>query len=188
MKSITSYTKSLNIVLLSFILYFIQAYAAYSQVKAWEGTITIPTYGWEDDVNPKFWAMEAGAKGATTVKASITYPYNMQDHLSRKLENVTYKAIFLENEYLKITCLPELGGRLHSVYDKTTNQEAFHKNDVIKPSMIAMRGGFISGGIEWNAGPQVHTVTILSPVDVLSGENEDGSAYIEVSNFSFHSL
>jgi len=154
----------------------------YSQVKVWEGTITIPTYGWEDDVNPKFWAMEAGAKGATTVKASITYPYNMQDHLSRKLEDVTYKAVFLENEYIKITCLPELGGRLHSVYDKTTHQEAFHKNDVIKPSMIAMRGGFISGGIEWNAGPQVHTVTILSPVDVLTGENEDGSAYIEVSN------
>ncbi len=182
MKTITSYTKSLNIVLLSSILYFIQIHATYSQVKAWEGTITIPTYGWEDDVNPKFWAMEAGAKGATTVKASITYPYNMQDHLSRKLENVTYKAIFLENEYLKITCLPELGGRLHSVYDKTTNQEVFHKNDVIKPSMIAMRGGFISGGIEWNAGPQVHTVTILSPVDVISGENADGSAYIEISN------
>ena len=152
------------------------------QVNAWEGTITIPTYGWEDDVNPKFWAMEAGAKGATTVKASITYPYNMQDHLSRKLEDVIYKAVFLENEFLKITCLPELGGRLHSVYDKTTGEEAFHLNDVIKPSMIAMRGGFISGGIEWNAGPQVHTVTIMSPVDVLFGKNEDGSAYIEISN------
>lgn len=153
-----------------------------AQVKVWDGTITIPTYGWEDDVNPKFWAMEAGAKGATTVKASITYPYTMQDHLSRKLEDITYKAIFLENEYLKITCLPELGGRLHSVFDKTTGHEAFHKNSVIKPSMIAMRGGFISGGIEWNAGPQVHTVTILSPVDVLSGQNPDGSAWIEVSN------
>ena len=83
---------------------------AISQVKAWEGTITIPTYGWEDDVNPKFWAMEAGAKGSTTVRASIIYPYTMQDHLSRKLENRTYKALFLENEYIKITCLPELGG------------------------------------------------------------------------------
>ena len=164
------------------ILLLIRVQAQYSQVKAWEGTITIPTYGWEDDVNPKFWAMEAGAKGATTVKASITYPYNMQDHLSRKLEKVTYKAIFLENEYLKITCLPELGGRIHSVFDKTSNREAFHKNEVIKPSMIAMRGGFISGGIEWNAGPQVHTVTILSPVDVFYAENADGSAYIEISN------
>ncbi|MBN1387576.1 MAG: DUF5107 domain-containing protein [Bacteroidales bacterium] len=152
------------------------------QVKTWEGMIDIPTYPWEDDVNPKFWAMESGAKGATTVKASLTYPYNMQDHLSRKFATVTYKALFLENEYLKITCLPELGGRLHSVYDKTTGQEVFHRNDVIKPSMIAMRGAFISGGAEWNAGPQVHTVTILSPVDVITGVNPDGSAFLEVSN------
>lgn len=153
-----------------------------AQVKTWQGTITIPTYGWENDVNPKFWGMEGGAKGSTTVRASIVYPYWMQDHLSRKLENVTYKAIYLENEYLKITCLPELGGRLHSVYDKTTNREVFHKNNVIKPSMIGMRGAFISGGVEWNAGPQVHTVTILSPVNVISGTNTDGSAYLEVSN------
>jgi len=182
MNRTTLIIRPLWVILLCIPLFIIQIQNAFSQVKAWEGTVTIPTYGWEDDVNPKFWAMEAGAKGATTVKASITYPYNMQDHLSRKLEDVIYKAIFLENEYLKITCLPELGGRLHSIYDKTTGQEAFHKNDVIKPSMIAMRGGFISGGIEWNAGPQVHTVTILSPVDVLFGENEDGSAYLEVSN------
>ncbi len=176
------FSKPYGIILLSVLFCSTSIQTISGQVKAWEGSITIPTYGWEDDVNPKFWAMEAGAKGATTVKASITYPYNMQDHLSRKLEDVTYKAIFLENEYLKITCLPELGGRLHSIFDKTTGQEAFHLNDVIKPSMIAMRGGFISGGIEWNAGPQVHTVTILSPVDVLFGENDDGSAYIEICN------
>lgn len=45
-----------------------------------------------------------------------------------------------------------------------------------------MRGAFICGGVEWNAGPQVHTVTILSPVDMLSGTNSDGSAYLEVNN------
>src|SRR4030042_1558378 len=158
------------------------SYTGYGQVKSWEGSIVIPTYRWEEDPNPKFWAMEGGARGAATVRNPIVYPYTMQDHLSRKLENVTYKAIFLENEYLKITCLPELGGRLHSVYDKTTGREMFHKNSVIKPSMIAMRGAFISGGVEWNAGPQVHTVTVLSPVDVISGTNEDGSAWIEINN------
>lgn len=171
-----------SIVLLSASLLLLFSNPLRAQVKTWEGSITIPTYGWENDVNPKFWGMEGGAKGSTTVRASIVYPYYMQDHLSRKLEDVTYKAIYLENEYLKITCLPELGGRLHSVYDKTTNREVFHKNSVIKPSMIAMRGAFISGGVEWNAGPQVHTVTILSPVDVVSGTGTDGSAYLEVSN------
>jgi hypothetical protein len=48
-----------------------------AQVKTWEGTIGIPTYGWEEDVNPKFWAMEGGAKGATIVRASMTFPENL---------------------------------------------------------------------------------------------------------------
>ncbi len=156
--------------------------AGWAKAQAWEGTITIPTYGWSDDVNPKFWALEDQVKLSTTVKGAIVYPYSMQDHLSRTKVDRTYKALFLENEYLKVTCLPELGGRLHSVLDKTTGEETFHANKVIKPSMIAMRGGFISGGVEWNAGPQVHTVTIMSPVDALIGTNPDGSAYIEVSN------
>jgi len=75
-----------------------------------------------------------------------------------------------------------LGGRLHSVFDKTEGREMFHLNNVIKPGMIAMRGAFISGGVEWNAGPQVHTVTIVSPVDALIGRNADGSAYLQVNN------
>jgi tetratricopeptide (TPR) repeat protein len=153
-----------------------------AKVQAWEGTLTIPTYGWSDDVNPKFWALEDQIKLSTTVKGAIVYPYTMQDHLSRTKADRTYKALFLENEYLKVTCLPELGGRLHSVLDKTTGEETFHCNHVIKPSMIAMRGAFISGGVEWNAGPQVHTVTIVSPVDALVGTSADGSAYLEVSN------
>ncbi|MBP7050558.1 MAG: DUF5107 domain-containing protein [Phycisphaerae bacterium] len=154
----------------------------WAKVCAWEGTLTIPTYGWSEDVNPKFWALEDRIKLSTTVKGAIVYPYPMQDHLYRVKEDRTYKALFLENEYLKVTCLPELGGRLHSVFDKTQGQETFHLNNVIKPSMIAMRGAFISGGVEWNAGPQVHTVTILSPVNALVGTNPDGSAYLEVSN------
>ncbi len=155
---------------------------SYAKVSAWEGTVTIPTYGWSDDVNPKLWALEGDVKFSTTVKGSIVYPYQMQDHLSRTKEDRTYKALFLENEYLKVTCLPELGGRLHSVFDKTEGKEMFHLNDVIKPGMIAMRGAWISGGVEWNAGPHGHTVTILSPVDAIIGENADGSAYLEVNN------
>ena len=158
------------------------AATARGEVRAWQGTITIPTYGWQEDINPKFWAMEGAVKGSTTVRASIVYPYTMQDHLSRTKAERTYKALFLENEYLKVTCLPELGGRLHSVLDKTQDKETFHLNRVIKPGMIAMRGAFISGGVEWNAGPQVHTVTIVSPVSVVIGRSDDGSAYLEIGN------
>ena len=145
-----------------------------ARVRAWEGAVTIPTYGWAEDVNPKLWALEGEVKFSTTVKGSIVYPYTMQDHLSRTKQERTYKALFLENEYLKVTCLPELGGRLHSVLDKTEGKEMFHYNSVIKPGMIAMRGAWISGGVEWNAGPQGHTVTVLSPVNALIGQNADG--------------
>jgi len=174
--------KNFCLVLLSISMVLIFPVQSWAKVKAWEGTITIPTYGWVEDVNPKFWALEGEVKFSTTVKGSIVYPYTMQDHLYRTKADRTYKALFLENEYLKVTCLPELGGRLHSVFDKTEGKEMFHLNNVIKPGMIAMRGAFISGGVEWNAGPQVHTVTILSPVDALIGRNADGSAYLEINN------
>ncbi len=155
---------------------------SWAEVRAWEGSLTIPTYPWEDDVNPKFWALEGPARLSTTVKGSITYPYTMQDHLSRTKVDRSYKALFLENEYLKVTCLPELGGRIHSVLDKTEGKEMFHLSTVIKPGMIAMRGAWISGGIEWNSGPHGHTVTVVSPVDALVGKNPDGSGFLEVSN------
>ena len=80
--------KHLFLILLALLIQIAHT-AGFSQVKTWEGTITIPTYGWENDVNPKFWGMEGGAKGSTTVRASIVYTYFMQDHLSRKLEDVT---------------------------------------------------------------------------------------------------
>jgi len=155
---------------------------AQAEVRAWDGTITIPTYPWEEDVNPKFWAIEGGAKLSTTVSGAVVYPYVMQDHLSRTKVDRAYRALFLENEYLKVTCLPELGGRLHSVLDKTQNKEMFHANGVIKPGMIAMRGAWISGGVEWNSGPHGHTVTILSPVNAATGRSRDGSAFLEISN------
>ncbi len=153
-----------------------------ADVRAWEGNITVPTYVWQEDINPKFWSLEGGAKMSTTVRGAIVYPYVMQDHLLRQKENRSYKALFLENEYLKVTCLPELGGRLHSVLDKTDGTEMFYRNSVIKPGMIAMRGAWISGGVEWNAGPHGHTVTAISPVNALVGKNADGSAYLEISN------
>lgn len=173
---------SIGLLLLAAIVTITAPAKVRAEVRAWEGEITIPTYPWQDDINPTFWALEEGAKLSTTVKTSIIYPYTMQDHLSRTKVDRTYKALFLENEYLKVTCLPELGGRLHSVLDKTQNQETFHLNHVIKPGMIAMRGAWISGGVEWNTGPHGHTVTIVSPVDALVGQNPDGSAYLEISN------
>lgn len=146
--------------------------SAFAQsVSVWEGTITLPTYPiYGADVNPKFYELEK----------SFLYPYTMQDDLSDVKEDRTYKALFLENEYLKVICLPQIGGRIHSVLDKTTGEEMFHRNDVIKPGLIALRGAWISGGIEWNRGPQGHTVTSFGPVHVTPQKHADGSASLVI--------
>ncbi|HRZ81143.1 MAG TPA: DUF5107 domain-containing protein [Candidatus Hydrogenedentes bacterium] len=140
-------------------------------VKQWEDTLTLPTYGWEDDPNPVFQAYEGG----------IYYPWTKQDHLPPQKQDRAYRALHLENEYLHVVCLPELGGRIHSVFDKTTGEEMFHKNDVIKPALIAMRGAWIAGGIEWNVGPQGHTVFMMEPVGGVLEANPDGSATLIVA-------
>ena len=150
----------------------ISTFPAIAQVKAWEGTIDLPTYGWEDDPYPQFWALDQ----------KIVYPYTMQETISTTKKIRTYKALFLENDYLKVTCLPELGGRLFSVLNKVTGKEMFHRNDVIKPGLIGMRGAWISGGVEWNTGPHGHTVTAISPVNALVRQNKDGSATLHISN------
>lgn len=137
-----------------------------------EDTLTLPTYAWYDDPNPALRKYED----------AIYYPYLRQDFISKTREPRTYRTLVLENEYLRVTCIPELGGRIHSVLEKTTGQEMFHCNDVIKPALIAMRGAWISGGIEWNAGPHGHTVTAVSPVDALIRDNGDGSATLVVGN------
>ncbi|MAG70523.1 MAG: DUF5107 domain-containing protein [Vicinamibacterales bacterium] len=136
-------------------------------VRTWTDQVVVPTYPLHpDDVNPRFFELEG----------TLIYPYTMQDHLSRTKVDTTYRALFLENEYLRAMCIPALGGRILSVFDKLRGREMFYRNPVIKPGLIALRGAWFSGGVEWNRGPKSHTVTSYSPVDVVSVEHPDGSA------------
>ena len=141
------------------------------EVTTWEEQVIIPTYPLSpDDPNPQFFELTG----------STNYPYTTQDGFTTELVDRSYRVVYLENEYLRIMCLPEIGGRIHSVYDKVRGEEMFHANQVIKPGHIALRGAWVSGGIEWNRGPQGHTVTSFSPVDVVGVQNPDGSATLVI--------
>lgn len=148
------------------------SFAGTEPVQYREDTLTLPTYPWHDDPHPALRAYES----------AIYYPYTRQEHIGKASAPRAYRTLILENEYLRVTCIPELGGRIHSVLVKATGREMFHRNDEIKPALIAMRGAWISGGIEWNSGPHGHTVTVVSPVDALIRENGDGSATLVVGN------
>lgn len=146
-----------------------------AQVALTEGTVTIPTYiAGPPDKNPIFYTgrVYQGAKG-------MVYPYPMQDALTDEKRDVTYRQVCLENEYLKVCVLPELGGRIFEAVDKTNGYNFFYKQSVIKPALIGMLGAWISGGVEWNI-PHHHRATSFMPVLYRTHEHKDGSKSVSV--------
>ena len=143
-----------------------------AKVRVWEGTINIPTYllGPEDP-NPQF----------PLVNSHNIYPYTALDDLTDNRQPKTYKAIYLENDYLKATILPQMDGRLYSLYNKVAKREVFYRNNVIKYGMVGLRGAWISGGVEWNF-PNGHTTDTVSPVSSRFRQNPDGSATVVVGD------
>lgn len=90
-------------------------------------------------------------------KVNSILPYLKQDGYDRKKKPKKWHAAILENEYLKAVFLPQLGGRLWSLYDKKAGRELLHKNPVFQPCNLALRNAWFSGGVEWNCGIIGHT-------------------------------
>ncbi len=149
--------------------------AQQSPVKVWEEKIVIPTYliG-APEPNPIF-NLGRNSQGAQ----GIVYPYPLYDSLTHKKADKTYKIVYLENQYIKIGILPELGGRLFEGIDKTNNYNFIYRQHVIKPALIGLIGAWISGGIEWNI-PHHHRATTVLPVQYRIEHNQDGSQTVWV--------
>jgi tetratricopeptide (TPR) repeat protein len=139
-------------------------------VRVWEETILLPTYPTgEEEKNPVFLEKRVyqGSSGSV-------YPYPVVERLSDEKTDKAYRAFFLENEYLKIMILPELGGRVQMAYDKVKKRHFVYYNQVIKPALVGLTGPWISGGIEFN-WPQHHRPSTFLPVDCSIQENTGGS-------------
>lgn len=142
-------------------------------VKIWEECVIIPTYEvGEEEKNPMF--LEKRVYQGSSGKV---YPYPTIESISTEKKDKKYQAVILENEYLKIMVLPELGGRIQRAYDKTNHYDFVYYNHVIKPALVGLLGPWISGGIEFN-WPQHHRPTTFKPVDYELVRNQDGSASI----------
>ncbi|MGN0412311.1 MAG: DUF5107 domain-containing protein [Lachnospiraceae bacterium] len=146
-------------------------------VKIWEEQLVIPTYEiGKPDKNPIFLENRVyqGSSGRI-------YPYPTIEKISDEKTDKIYHAVWLENEYLKVMILPELGGRIQRAYDKTNDYDFVYYNQVIKPALVGLCGPWISGGIEFN-WPQHHRPTTFSPVDYMLIENEDGSKTCRIND------
>jgi predicted Zn-dependent protease len=162
----------------AYILVLVGAFAAAcgpvtAQVKVWQGSITLPTYEeGKPDPNPPFDVY------STT---QFSYPYTLRKNLTGQKTEHVWRAVFLENEYLKCTVLPDIGGHVYSCTDKISGQPMFYANPSIKKAQIGYRGAWAAFGIEFNF-PVSHNWVSMSPVDFTFSKNADGSASVTVGN------
>ncbi|MCU0363935.1 MAG: DUF5107 domain-containing protein [Bacteroidales bacterium] len=141
-----------------------------SQVRISEEKWVLPTFMVSPpDRNPMFFKGES-YQGAS----KYIYPYGLNDVISNERQDHPWKAVILENEYIKLCVTPEIGGKLYYATDKTNGYNFIYKNDVVKPSNIGMTGAWVSGGIEWCVIHH-HRASTFLPVDYELKENADGS-------------
>jgi hypothetical protein len=146
-----------------------------SSVKVREEKAVIPTYlAGDPEPNPMFFfgRTSQGAQGPI-------YPYPFYDRLTGRKVDKSYTMVYLENEYIRIGVLPEIGGRIFEGVDKTNNYNFFYRQHVIKPALIGLIGAWISGGVEWNI-PHHHRASTFIPVQHKVEENPDGSKTVWV--------
>ncbi|MDR0413970.1 MAG: DUF5107 domain-containing protein [Prevotellaceae bacterium] len=153
--------------------YLIKPTVFSSEVRAWEEDVLLPAYEiGREEKNPIFLEKRVyqGSSGAV-------YPYAVVEKISDEKREKKYHALFIENEYIKLMALPELGGRIHMAYDKVKKRHFVYYNQVVKPALVGLTGPWISGGIEFN-WPQHHRPSTFLPVDFSIEEHADGSKTI----------
>ena len=146
-----------------------------ASVKVTERQEVIPTYlAGEPEPNPMFYfgRNSQGAEGRV-------YPYPLYDKLTGIKSNKLYRVVYLENEYVRIGILPEIGGRLFEAVDKSNGYNFIYRQHVIKPALIGLIGAWISGGIEWNI-PHHHRATTFLPVQYRIETGADGAKTVWV--------
>jgi tetratricopeptide (TPR) repeat protein len=156
-----------------------ELFASDAPVKVWEEQVVIPTYLMgPPEQNPQFYfgAVSQGAQ-------QRAYPYPLYDNLTTKKVDKTYMMVYLENEYVRIGIVPELGGRIFEAIDKTNGYSFIYRQHVIKPALISPLGAWISGGIEWNV-PQHHRSTTFLPIQYKIDQDPDGSKTVWVGELA----
>ena len=128
--------------------------SATGRVKGWIEPVMIPTFHpHAADKHPMF--LERRVYQGSTGKV---YPLPFFDRIDETPVPKQWNAVHLENEFVRVMILPELGGRIHVLRDKTSGYDAVYRQDVIKPALVGLAGPWVSGGIEMN-WPQHHRVS-----------------------------
>ena len=148
-----------------------------ARVAAWVEPLTIDTYMPEPpDTLPAFLdnRVYQGSSGRV-------YPLPFHERISQDKAPRRWQAVHLENEWIRLVILPELGGRIHIAYDKVSGYDFFYRNNVIKPALVGLAGPWISGGVEFN-WPQHHRPATFLPTDFTIEHEADGAVTVWCSD------
>jgi len=158
---------------LAFVFLLVSSAQICGQVRVWEGVLKLPTYEeGAPDPNPPF-------DQFSTVR--FNYPYTLRNEITNTRAEHEWRAVYLENEYLKCSVLPDIGGHLYTCVDKISGQPMFYANPSIKKARIGYRGAWAAFGVEFNF-PVSHNWVSMSPVNYAFAEHPDGSASVTVGN------
>ena len=161
----------------------LQGKAGGESTKVWREDVVIPTYEVGHEERTPIFLENRVYQGSS----GVVYPYPVIESIADTKTDHTYHALWLENEYLKVMILPELGGRVQMAYDKIKQRHFVYYNHVVKPALVGLAGPWISGGIEFN-WPQHHRPSTFMPIDCDIEEKEDGSVVVWCSEMErmFH--
>ncbi|MEO8907365.1 MAG: DUF5107 domain-containing protein, partial [Microbacteriaceae bacterium] len=146
-------------------------------VAAWESTVSIDTYLPEaPDRYPAYLDSRVyqGSSGRV-------YPLPFHERISSDKKPHDWHAVHLENEYVRLMLLPELGGRIHFGIDKTNRYDFFYRNEVIKPALVGLAGPWVAGGVEFN-WPQHHRPATFLPTSTTIERELDGAVTVWCSD------
>lgn len=144
---------------------------------AWTEPLTIATY---DPADPSEYPMFLDRRVYQGSSGRV-YPLPFIDRIASTAEPRSWRAIHLENQYLRLVILPELGGRIHIAFDKTNGYDFFYRNNVIKPALVGLAGPWVSGGVEFN-WPQHHRPATYLPVEATIVHEDSGAITIWCSD------
>jgi tetratricopeptide (TPR) repeat protein len=142
-------------------------------VWAWSEPVVLPTFDpAAPDKNPMF--LESRVYQGSSGRV---YPIPITDRIESEPRDRAWTGLHIENEFLRVMVLPEIGGRIHVGLDKRNGYDFFYRQNVIKPALVGLAGPWASGGVEFN-WPQHHRPDTYSPVDWEIEHNADGSSTI----------
>lgn len=116
-------------------------------------------------------------------KARNMYPYPLQESYGRDVSATELTAVVLENQHVKATFLPQLGGRLWELSDKASGKQLLHTQERIQFANLALRNAWFAGGIEFNIGTRGHSPTTCAPLHAALVRTPDGQEVLRMWEF-----